>query len=171
MQVSVLSVGELRENVLDALEADLRRAGVEVTTLPSLEVPRAAHNPERDQYHAPHLLEMARWSHGEHVLVVTEVDLYVDPLNFVFGQADVGGQAAVISFHRLSSDDSSLFRFRALKEALHELGHNVGLDHCPEGTCVMHFSNELADTDRKGPNLCPTCVERAGGEPLWQVPD
>jgi archaemetzincin len=163
-------VGELRENLLDALDVDLRRAGVEVATLPSLDVPRAAHDPERGQYRAPELLRMGRRAEGEHVLVVTELDLFVDPLNFVFGQADVGGQAAVISFHRLSSDDSHLFRSRALKEALHELGHNVGLDHCPEVTCVMHFSNELADTDRKDPNLCPDCVERVGGEPPWRVP-
>ncbi|MCJ2531879.1 MAG: archaemetzincin family Zn-dependent metalloprotease [Candidatus Thermoplasmatota archaeon] len=170
MQVSVLPAGDVEKNVLEALDADLRRAGVGVTTLPSQGVPGAAHNPERDQYRAPELLKMGRRAHGEHVLVVTEVDLYVDPLNFVFGQADVGGQAAVISLHRLSPDDSRLFRFRALKEALHELGHNVGLDHCPEATCVMHFSNELADTDRKGPNLCPDCVERVGGEPPWRVP-
>ncbi|MFQ5552306.1 MAG: archaemetzincin family Zn-dependent metalloprotease [Thermoplasmata archaeon] len=170
MQVSVLPAGEVEANVLAALDADLRRAGVGVTTLPSSEVPSMAHNPKRDQYHAPDMLEMARWSHGEHVLVVTEVDLYVDPLNFVFGQADVGGQAAVISLHRLSSDDSGVFRLRALKEALHELGHNVGLDHCAEATCVMHFSNELADTDRKGPNLCPDCVQRVGGTPPWRVP-
>jgi archaemetzincin len=169
VQVSVLPAGDVGKNVLEALDADLRRAGIGVTILPSSEVPSTAHNPERDQYHAPDLLEMARWSHGEHVLVVTEVDLYADPLNFVFGQADVGGQAAVISLHRLPSGDSSLFRLRALKEALHELGHNMGLGHCPEGTCVMHFSNELADTDRKGPNLCPDCVEQAGGEPPWHV--
>ncbi len=170
MQVSVLPAGEVEGNVLDALDADLRRAGVGVTILPAQKVPPAAHDSGRNQYLAPELLEMARWSHGERVLVVTDVDLYVDPLNFVFGQADVGGQAAVISLHRLSSQDAPLFRLRTLKEALHELGHNSGLDHCPEETCVMHFSNELADTDRKGPNLCPDCVERVGGEPPWRVP-
>ncbi|MEE8199502.1 MAG: archaemetzincin family Zn-dependent metalloprotease [Thermoplasmata archaeon] len=171
MQVSVLPVGELRENVIDALDVDLRQAGVGVTTLPSQEVPLAAHNPGRDQYRAPELLKMGRRAHGEHVLVVTEVDLYVDPLNFVFGQADVGGRAAVISLHRLSVDDSRLFRFRILKEALHELGHNLGLDHCTEASCVMHFSNGLADTDRKGPNLCLDCAERLGGAPPWRIPD
>ncbi len=116
MQVSILPVGELGENVIDALEVDLRRAGVGVTTLPSQEVPLAAHNPEREQYCAPALLTMGRRAHGEHVLVVTEVDFYVDPLNFVFGQADVGGQAAVISLYRLSADDARLFRFRARVE-------------------------------------------------------
>ncbi len=171
MQVSVLPVGELRENVIDALDVDLRRAGVGVTTLPSQEVPLAAHNPDRAQYRAPELLKMGRRAHGEHILVVTEVDLYVDPLNFVFGQADVGGQAAVISLHRLSTQDAHLFRLRTLKEALHELGHNTGLDHCLQATCVMHFSTDLEDTDRKSPNLCYDCVDRVGGEAPWRVPD
>ncbi|MEE9592640.1 MAG: archaemetzincin family Zn-dependent metalloprotease [Thermoplasmata archaeon] len=170
MQVSVLPAGDVEKEILEALDADLRRAGVRVTTLPSSEVPSTAHNPDRGQYRAPEFLKMGRRAHGEHVLVVTEVDLYVEPLNFVFGQADVGGQAAVISLRRLASDHAGLFRLRALKEALHELGHNRGLDHCQEATCVMHFSNELADTDRKGPNLCSDCVERVGGEPPWRAP-
>ena len=50
----------------------------------------------------------------------------------------------------------------ALKEAVHELGHTLGLAHCPNAKCVMHFSNSLADTDRKGSVLCPVCQRRVG---------
>jgi len=46
---------------------------------------------------------------------------------------------------------------RALKEAVHELGHLLGLPHCDNPRCIMFFSNTLADTDRKGPGFCPAC--------------
>ncbi|MEE9268575.1 MAG: archaemetzincin family Zn-dependent metalloprotease [Thermoplasmata archaeon] len=170
MHVSVLPLGTVSREAIGDLDADLRRAGVGVTVLPSGEVPKDALDPVRNQYRAPGLLEMARRSHGAHVLLVTDVDLYVEPLNYVFGQADVGGRAAVISLHRLRSEDPVLFGRRTLKEALHELGHNVGLEHCAEETCVMYFSNGLPDTDRKGPNLCAACARSVGKDAPWHLP-
>lgn len=102
-------------------------------------------------------------------MVVTDVDLYAERLNFVFGQAEMGGGIAVISLNRLRSDDSRLFLMRALKEVLHELGHGTGLGHCDDTGCVMHFSNTLADTDRKGPGYCEACHSRTTTEVLWSA--
>jgi DNA polymerase-4 len=97
---------------------------------------------------------------------VTEHDLYAGGLNFVFGLAECPGRAALISLYRLGQEaGEALFRERALKEALHELGHSLSLGHCPDSCCVMHFSNCLADTDRKGSEPCARCTRalaRAG---------
>ena len=54
-------------------------------------------------------------------------------------------------------DDAALFQHRVLKEAIHELGHTLGLSHCGNRRCVMHFSNSLSDTDIKGQDLCLNC--------------
>ena len=51
---------------------------------------------------------------------------------------------------------AELFLRRALTE---EVGHLLGIGHCPQPTCVMHFSNSLYDTDRKGPTFCSRCQE------------
>ncbi|MFQ5919275.1 MAG: archemetzincin [Thermoplasmata archaeon] len=170
MRIALLPLGAISEETVGQLGADLREAGVGVTVRPPRGVPAEAYASARDQYLASDLLALARGSRGEHVLVVTEVDLYVEPLSFVFGQADVGGQAAVISLRRLASPESRIFRRRAVTEALHELGHNAGLDHCRKPACVMYFSNRLVDTDRKGPNPCGVCSARLGDDAGWHSP-
>ena len=54
-----------------------------------------------------------------------------------FGEADIAGRKALISLKRLRQEfyslprNENLFRERAVKEAVHELGHTYGLKHCP----------------------------------------
>jgi len=100
---------------------------------------------------------------SERVLGVTTMDIYAPTLNFIFGEADSESGVAVISIHRLRQEfyglppDEELLKERALKEALHELGHTWGLSHCPDPRCVMFFSTSLSDTDRKAAAFCGRC--------------
>jgi len=77
----------------------------------------------------------------------------VPGLNFVFGVAE--GDYALVFTARLLGE---LLVTRILKEVIHEVGHTLGLGHCENPSCVMHFSNTLMDTDRKGPGFCPRCM-------------
>jgi len=95
------------------------------------------------------------------VLGVADLDLFAPGLNFIFGQAQVNGLATVMALPRLrpafygEAPDWDRFVQRSRKEAVHELGHTYGLAHCPIPTCVMHFLNTLAVTDRKSDRFCP----------------
>jgi archaemetzincin len=97
------------------------------------------------------------------VLGVVDTDIFVPELNFVFGEATCPGKAALISLWRLKPEfygepaDTQLFLDRALKEAVHELSHTLGLGHCPQSSCVMHFSNSISDTDIKQSLFCDRC--------------
>ncbi|MFX0074297.1 MAG: archaemetzincin family Zn-dependent metalloprotease [Candidatus Hermodarchaeota archaeon] len=103
------------------------------------------------------------------VLGVLDVDIYSKFLNFIFGIADLAKNSssgsALISVTRLKesfyrrSENPAQFEQRVLKEAIHELGHTFGLEHC-ENPCVMRFSNSLEDTDRKPHELCETCLKK-----------
>ncbi len=123
-----------------------------------------AYNPDRKQYLSSQLLAALGKAAGEsRVVGITDVDLYVPRLNFVFGEADPSSRTAIISLYRLRQEyyglepDEALFLQRATKEIVHELGHTCGLGHCQNNRCVMHFSNSLADTDLKEAHFCSMC--------------
>lgn len=143
---------------------DLDFLNLDIRLHKELDIPKEAYDPRRNQYRADVLLACARRIGEEHVLGVTDLDTYSGNLNFVFGLAECPGRAAIISLRRLRADGGEqAFRERAVKEAVHELGHTLGLQHCPDPACVMYFSNRLADTDRKGKKFCSRCLESIEG--------
>ena len=91
---------------------------------------------------------------------VTAFDLFVPGMNFVFGEARCPGSAAVISTLRLKpkAGKARLFKERVLKEATHEIGHMLGLRHCDDALCVMHFSERIEETDEKKWTFCEDCL-------------
>lgn len=113
----------------------------------------------------------------QRTLAVTDVDLFLPVLTFVFGEAQLKGHAAVVSTARLvpreehrdphprAADRAAVLRARLLTEAVHELGHTWGLVHCPDRGCAMARSGTLYDVDVKTPELCPDCASllRAAG--------
>jgi archaemetzincin len=134
---------------------------------PSIDMPPLAYSKSRKQYNADIILDAVRHgtADGRKILAVLDVDLYTSSrdLNFIFGQAQLGGKVAVVSLHRLNQkfynkkEDSRLFFERAVKEAVHEVGHAFGIGHCTDTYCVMCFSNSISDVDEKGIAPCQAC--------------
>jgi len=158
LRIAIQPFGQLPQTVIEDLTEDLLGFPAEVDVNVLLSLPEDSYESSRGQYRADAFLEVCERQPGDRILGVTSVDLYAEPLNFVFGQAEVAGRAAVISIARLAHANRVLFRGRIAKEAVHELGHTFGLTHCSDDTCVMHFSNSLADTDLKSKEFCRSCV-------------
>jgi len=166
-EIAVVAVGGIPASVLAHLCAALTKTFERPCRVGEiLPAPERAFDPRRAQYSARALLQQLRPRQAERVLGVVDLDLYVPELNFVFGLADWREKRAVIALPRLrqqfygARDDEALFLARAVKEAVHELGHTCGLEHCHDRWCVMAFSNSLADTDYKEQGFCPTCRKR-----------
>ena len=126
---------------------------------------------ERHQYHSTLILSKIL-NHlpadGEKIIGITDVDIFIPILTFLFGEAQLGGRGAIVSTHRLHNEfyglpkDDQLLYTRVLKEVLHELGHLVSLVHCRDYRCVMHSSTYVEDIDLKNPQFCTLCQSQFG---------
>jgi len=132
--------------------------------------PQFAFHPERGQYHSSELLQVMQEyaSTGAwRVLGVTDIDLYIPILTFVFGEAQVGGPCAIVSSHRLDQrfyglpHDPRLLVERVVKESVHEVGHTFDLIHCHDYSCAMASSHSVEWIDLKETTLCSFCQGRA----------
>lgn len=173
--IALAPVGPIPEAALSAMEGALSAAfALPVVRLAPIDEPVGAFSQARGQWSAPAFLERllahAPATPGR-LLGVTERDLFVPVLSFVFGQAQLGGRVAVVSlarlrpeFHGLSGPPSVLTR-RAATEAVHEVGHSLGLVHCRDRGCPMALSIDLAELDAKGTVPCAACAVLCEGGP------
>jgi archaemetzincin len=123
-----------------------------------------AHNPRRNQFHSTAILgALQPLSNGSRILAVTGLDLFVPVLTFVFGEAQLAGNCAIVSSHRLREEvyglppNPTLLDERLRKEAIHELGHTFGLRHCEDWRCVMTSSHSVEWLDVKTADFCSAC--------------
>jgi archaemetzincin len=162
-------VGQVPEPLITALAPALAaELDVPCEILAARLDPSFALHAERGQYHSTEILARMRplalpgtWR----LLGVTEADLYIPILTFVFGEAQVGGACAIISARRFRQEfyglapDPDLFRARIVKESVHELGHTLGLSHCEDYLCAMAPSHAVEWIDLKGRSFCAECRE------------
>jgi archaemetzincin len=135
--------------------------------------PEIAFDAGRGQYRATlflkMLLEDPQADLAERVIGITSVDLFTPVLTYVFGEAQLGGRAAVVSCHRLRSEayglapDPRLLYERLHKEAVHELGHTYGLMHCRAIGCVMRASSYAEEIELKAASFCERCRGAVAG--------
>lgn len=124
-----------------------------VTIGGELEIPEKVYNPQRNQCNADILLSyLLKTKKTDTALWVIQKDLYCTDMNFIFGYA-MYHKSAVISIYRLSTN--KLIE----KEAIHEVGHILGLQHC-SNRCVMQFSNSLLEAKMKPSYLCKNCKRK-----------
>jgi archaemetzincin len=129
--------------------------------------PELAFDASRGQYNSSsilsRLLQQAPVT-ATRILGVIGVDLFVPVLTYVFGEAELGGRAAVVSSFRLDAElyglppDQGLLFERLLKESVHELGHTYNLVHCHDGRCVMTSSTYVEGIDLKLEAFCDACL-------------
>ncbi len=119
-----------------------------------------AYHQTRRQYNSTAILAYLKpiTAKNAYSLAIVNQDLYTNNVTFVFGEAEVGGRVGIVSLARLNTKAKGDLSLLACKEVTHELGHIFGLRHCDNNRCVMNFSANLAEVERKSNKFCPDCA-------------
>ncbi|KKL62251.1 hypothetical protein LCGC14_2187070 [marine sediment metagenome] len=179
--IYLLPIGEIDLSILLRLKRSLKIAfegyNINVDIYPEeIQLDNFNYDVEREQYHASKILKKISKIFREklffRILGVIDKDIYTKNYNFIFGIANPIRRLALISITRLRENfykksglihrtpkSKNEFDIRVFKESIHELGHTSGLEHC-FNSCVMNFSNSLADTDNKPVNFCLSCSSK-----------
>ncbi|MCS7144992.1 MAG: archaemetzincin family Zn-dependent metalloprotease [Archaeoglobaceae archaeon] len=154
--IQLQPLGEVDKELVEWLAKQLKIVfKTEVSVLPALQLPSNCYT-RRGQYNSTCIISKLKVS--EITLAITSEDLYAKGLNFVFGEAELGGLKAIVSYYRLKFGvNREELKIRLLKESVHELGHVFGLEHCKTNGCVMNFSNNVFEVDKKSSSFCERC--------------
>jgi archaemetzincin len=175
--IGIQPLGHVPSEWTDSVAKALSTAyGAEVSVLPSKDLPTFAFiNIKSPRYRADSLLSFlagVRPTNMDLIVGITRHDISATKLDEqgkvlepessysdwgVFGLGYLPGVSCVISSFRLNAE-SDLFINRICKVAIHEVGHNFGLPHCPMPNCVMRDAVEkLATIDAAPDFICPQC--------------
>src|SRR5579864_5247477 len=173
-KVQLLPVGKVDAALLRDLRVAITQClPVACEILPAGLDPALAYHPERQQYHSSEILQRMQIFESprdSRLLGITDVDLYIPILKYVFGEAQMAGTCAVVSTHRLRQEfygldrDDALLGQRLLKESVHELGHTLDLRHCQDYRCVMASSHAVEWIDLRETTLCDSCRSQLGSK-------
>jgi archaemetzincin len=158
---------ELPEADVAIVETALRELyALDVRRLPRVPLPKSAWYPPRHRWRAEKLLDFLRPRlppDGLRVLGLTAADISTTKGDIkdwgVLGLGEVPGEAGVISTfrcHKRARDDQHA-RERLAKVAVHEVGHTLGLPHCPTRGCLMEDAEGQVVTSDREYDLCPRC--------------
>jgi len=152
---------------------------VQIHIVEPRDLPQSAFDQSRNQYNAKSLIQsFEKTGHPSVRLVgVIDEDMYVPGLPFVFSIAKPEGNSVILSTQRLREDYSgkTLYRYdgtleesaevislaeegvtrqRYRKSIMRALGLTFGFKPAPDTSCMMAFSNNLYELDRKRTEWC-----------------
>ena len=166
-ELLLVPIGSLPAQALEWIEnAAAEWFPLPTRRLPTIAIPDRAYDARRGQYKSVEFMKMlAQCAPRDafRVLGITDVDLSIPMLSFLFGQAQFEGPIAVVSMCRLHQEfyglpaQEALLRERTVKEVLHELGHTFGLVHCSDSTCAMSLATHIELVDSKTERYCARC--------------
>ena len=176
--VHIVPLGDVPQADLDVAAKGIRdQAPFGIVFEPRAELPKHTQTAEKGRYSADALLlylKTIKTKDGDKVLGVLALDIVTPKNNVpnwgVLGLGDIDGRACVLSTYRMrrkwepgGGAPEALVRERLWKIAVHELGHTLGLPHCPNKGCLMQDAHGTVKTVDEEQALCAECRARFVG--------
>nr|WP_321244625.1 matrixin family metalloprotease [uncultured Psychroserpens sp.] len=180
-KIGIQPYGNIDITVIDAMTEILKTSyQTEVYILDKKELPQQAFvNIKSPRYRADSLLIdllQTRPDSIDYIIGITSKDISTTKRNAkgeikkpeskysdwgIFGLGYKPGKSCIVSTFRLKNVETSLFKSRLQKVSVHEIGHNMGLDHCKTDKCVMQDAVESINTvDLANFELCQNCISK-----------
>jgi len=165
--VTILALGSVDAASLRSMEARLEKdLPVKVRVAKQVNLPKETYTKPRNRYRADKLLDwLVKQDRADVVLGVTAKDISTtlhDRADWgVFGLAFCPGRAAVISSFRLQKKGGVNPDERLRRVAVHEVGHALGLDHCPRDCIMADAKGKIQSIDRHT-SFCASCLGHLG---------
>ena len=164
-KILISPIGDIPQWVSEKIAKEVRLFfGFQTQINPLIKGIDFAFDEDRNQYSSSKILdklEKRAPNDCVKVVAITEKDLFIPILTYVYGEARLNGRPCIVSIQRLVTGlelevVSKGYR-RIVKEAIHELGHTFNLRHCTDPVCLMHYCRNLDDVDRKSDQYCRYC--------------
>jgi archaemetzincin len=169
--IYLVPVGDIDEKLLQHIKETIPGSfpfTVKVEILPKEKLIEQSHDASRMQYDAGAILNdftdrTTIDARIDRFLLITDADLFVPKMNYVFGLSYPHKGASIMSIVRLRNEfygkprDDKALMSRAAKAAVQELGHSWSIRHCTTRKCVMYYSDNLDDMDRSPLKFCVSC--------------
>nr|WP_321410364.1 archaemetzincin family Zn-dependent metalloprotease [uncultured Carboxylicivirga sp.] len=166
-KIILISFGQIEKHNLEIIARDVKREfRMQVEYKDGFIDLSQFFDPTRSQYNANqliHLINAEYASDTTKTIGLFTVDLFIEILTFIYGQAFLNGRSGIASSFRLYNERYGMKRHDRLalnrfgKEIIHELGHTFGLIHCHIPGCVMMSSTYVEDIDLKTHHFCLHC--------------
>ena len=149
---------------------------IHVVILKHIDIPETFRNSYEEKYSADSLVSFLSKLKNDtivEVVGITHKDIYalrehkvqsnnkrsvLYELRGIFGLGYISGNSCVVSDYRLTTNDKELLNNRLRKVIIHEIGHNLGLSHCPVDTCLMSETNgNISTLNKLGGDYCKKC--------------
>lgn len=180
-KIAIQPIAYKNKQVLNALQHSLSKdLSLEVILLKNIVMPKSAFtNSKSPRYRADSLIRFLKRNKADSLdyivgftskdISTTKKDKYgqvKQPATRyqdwgIFGLGYRPGPSCIVSNFRLKSKNKVLSLERYKKVCLHEVGHNLGLKHCPNKECVMTDACESIKTvDNVQRSFCKKCSNR-----------
>lgn len=162
--VYVQPLGDIKKEYMDYLKTSVKEFyGYECVIKPKVPLTSDILAGSKTRYEASKILN--KFNSNQNTLIITEKDIaYRKSKEFpewgIFGLGLRPGKTCVISTFRLKKKVSTQKMLERLKKvALHEIGHNLGLEHCKnDKECMMHDADgTIKQVDREKIWFCKKC--------------